>query len=144
MATQATLQFSTLFHRGQELVEREGSEGGGGVAHRVRDDQFPAMQEAAAGVNDIRHIAFALGFVGLSNGSRRRPMTCVGIFQIEQKRADAILAHGAHAVAEHEPARFRFDRRTAIAHLDEFPRMRGSRTNCVGVARNEMLSENIT
>src|ERR1700722_8247567 len=51
-------------HCGEQGVHGNGGEAGGGIAHCVGDNEFAPMQQGAAGINDVRHIAFALGFVG--------------------------------------------------------------------------------
>ena len=83
------------------------------------------MQQRAAGVHHVRDVAFALGFVWGQQRFPQAPDYARGVFQVEQERAEAILAHGAHAVTQHQPARLRLDGRAAVADLDEFPRLRG-------------------
>jgi hypothetical protein len=45
------------------------------------------------------------------------------IVLVEQRRADRIFAHRADAMGQHQPALVELDRRAAIAHLDELPRI---------------------
>jgi hypothetical protein len=40
----SVLQADRRLHRGQQVVERDGGEAGGVVAHAVRDDEFPTVQ----------------------------------------------------------------------------------------------------
>jgi hypothetical protein len=44
-----------------------------------------------------------------------------GIVLIEEKRADRVLSHRTHAVAEHEPAGIGLDRRSTVANLHHLP-----------------------
>ena len=82
------------------------------------------MDEGAAGVDDVGHVAFA--FVG--GGSEERFFEAAddtrGVVAVEEDGTDAVFAHGADAVGQDEPTGFGFDGRTAIAHLDEFPGLR--------------------
>src|SRR3546814_19404138 len=48
-----------------------------------------------------------------------------GIVLVEQNRADRIMAYGADAMGEEQPAFVEFDGRAAIADLDELPRIFG-------------------
>ena len=43
-----------LFHRGQQFIHGERSERRGGVGHRVREDELPAMQEAVVGISHVQ------------------------------------------------------------------------------------------
>ncbi len=47
---------------GQEFVEGDGSEAGGGVGHGVGENEDAVVDEGTAGVDDVGHVAFA--FVG--------------------------------------------------------------------------------
>ena len=74
------------------------------IGHGVRDDELALMDEATAGIDDIGDVAFALVLVGLDDrfagaGELRR------IIAVEQKRADAVFAHGTHAVADDQLGR---------------------------------------
>ena len=55
--------FVDSFHRGQQLVERDGGEAGGIIAHGVWEYEFAAMQQCTAGVNNVGNVAFALRLV---------------------------------------------------------------------------------
>lgn len=59
----AALHFFNSLHRGQQFIQGNGGEAGGVVAHRVGDDKFVSVQQRAAGVDDVRDVAFALRFV---------------------------------------------------------------------------------
>ena len=72
-----------------------------------------------------RHLSSA-GFdpvlVGKSEqGLARLAEHPAGVFQVEQGRADAILAHRANTMSQEQPAGFGFERCTAVANLDHFP-----------------------
>ena len=43
------------------------------------------------------------------------------LIAIEQRRPDAVLPHGADAMCHEQPALVGFDRRTAVAELDDLP-----------------------
>src|SRR6185503_7746566 len=79
------------------------------------------MEQTAAGVNHVGHIAFPL--VGIrSDEWLPQPTDNLGwILAVEQERTDAILAHRANTMAQHEPPCVGFDRRAAVAYLYEFP-----------------------
>src|SRR5882762_8728305 len=114
----------TSLHRLQQFVERDAGEARGRVAHGIGDDEFALMQNRAAGVNHVRHVAFALGFVRGKQRFAKAANYARGVVQVEQERAEAIFAHRADAMAQHQPAGFRFNGRTAVADLNEFPRLR--------------------
>jgi hypothetical protein len=48
----------SLFHRGQNFIERHSGERGGLVGSPVGNNQLPAVQQTAAGVNDVGDVAF--------------------------------------------------------------------------------------
>src|ERR1700733_10699065 len=82
------------------------------------------MEERTAGVDDIRYIAILL--IG-SWGEERFTKLAKdpsGIFKLKQDRSDAVGAHWANTVSEHQPACFGLDRRSAVAELNDFPRFR--------------------
>ena len=49
-------------HRRQQFIQMHPGETGGGVAHRVGNDQFTSLQQRATDLNHVRNIAFAFGF----------------------------------------------------------------------------------
>src|SRR5688572_12833347 len=110
-----------LFHCGQHVAQRKRGEGGAVIGLGVGDDELSPVDQTAAGVNDVGHVAFALVFVGLDQRFAEAANDFGRIVQIQEECADAIFTHGAHAVAEDEPARLGLDGRAAIAHLNEFP-----------------------
>src|SRR3546814_9251422 len=62
---------------------------------------------------------------GLDGRYARAPEHARGIVLVEQNRADRIMAYGADAMGEEQPAFVEFDGRAAIADLDELPRIFG-------------------
>src|SRR3546814_11980558 len=62
---------------------------------------------------------------GLDERYARAPEHARGIVLVEQNRADRIMAYGADAMGEEQPAFVEFDGRAAIADLDELPRIFG-------------------
>jgi len=59
----STTSVTALFH-GSRTWSADRGERGGVVGYPVGNHELPAMHEAAAGVNDIGHIAVALVYVG--------------------------------------------------------------------------------
>ena len=95
------------------------------IGQAIGDDQLALMNQSAAGINDIGHVAFALVLIRLQQRLAKAADHLAGIVAIQQKRADAVLAHGADAMAEHQPAGIGFNRRSAIAELNQLPRESG-------------------
>src|SRR5205814_4283413 len=83
--------------------------------------QLPPMQETATRINDVGDVTLALILIRLDQRLTQATDDSGGTISIKQECADAIFPHRPHAVAEHEPAGFRFDRGAAIPQLDEFP-----------------------
>jgi len=68
------------------------------------------VDEAAAGVDDVRDVAFSL-VLGRPDQRFAQPADHPGrVVAVEKERADAVLPHRPHAVTEHEPPGFGFDR----------------------------------
>src|SRR3546814_14518096 len=81
---------------------------------------------------------------GLDERYARAPEHARGIVLVEQNRADRIMAYGADAMGEEQPAFVEFDGRAAIADLDELPRRFGLHDNLahapiVDVARHNAV-----
>ena len=55
-------------HCGQHIAQRKRGEGGAAIGRCVGNDELSAVDQAAAGVNDVGHVAFPLVFVGLDQG----------------------------------------------------------------------------
>ncbi len=49
-----------LLHGRQHLGERDGCEAGGVIGQAVRDDQLAAVDQGAAGIDDVGHVTFTL------------------------------------------------------------------------------------
>ena len=114
----------TVPERRQQGVQIHAHNAGGLVTHGVGDDHLPAVDERPAAVDHIGHIAFPAAALRLDQGFPQPADDPSGVFQVQQDRADAILAHGPHAVGEHQPAAFRFHGRPAVADLDRLPQFR--------------------
>ena len=83
------------------------------------------MDRAAARVDDVGNVPVTLllgrhekRFVEVPDHARR-------IVAVEQQGTDAIAAHRPDSVREEQPARFGFERRSAVADLHELPRKDG-------------------
>src|ERR1022692_3347315 len=64
------------------------------------NDQFAVVKESAAGINDVRHVAFTLLLVRFEQGFAEAAYHFAGIVVIEEERADAVRSQGADTVAE--------------------------------------------
>ena len=102
-------RFFFTLERLQQFVEVDDGDACGGVAHRVGKDQDSLVDHAAARVDDIRHITETLlsgrneqRFAGLTDHSAR-------VVMVQQGRANAVLAHRAHAVRQEQPAGLGFE-----------------------------------
>ena len=73
------------------------------------------MNQRAAAIDDVGHVTLTLSFARLEQGLAQPAYDFGGIIAIEQECPDTIFAHRPHTVTEHQPAGFRFHRRTAIA-----------------------------
>ena len=82
------------------------------------------MSDAAA-VDDVGHVAFPADALGLQQGLAQPADDPGGIVQVEQDGADAVLAHGADAVGDHQPAGLGLHGRAAVADLHGLPQLRG-------------------
>src|SRR5262245_26951793 len=110
-----------LFHCGQHVVQGQRGEGGGVVGHGVGDDELPAVQETAAGIDHIGHVTLALIFVRLDEWLAHAADYLSRILPVEQEGADAVFAHRPYTVAEDKPAGVDLDGRTAVAQLNKLP-----------------------
>jgi hypothetical protein len=107
----------------EEFAQRNGGEAGGGVGDGVGKDEDAVVDEGAAGIDDVGHVAFALVGGGAEEGLFETPDDARGIVAVKEGGADAVFAHGSDAVGEDEPTGVGFDGRTAVAELGEFPRL---------------------
>jgi hypothetical protein len=54
-----------LIHGSQHVLKRDGRKTSGVIGQAIRNDQLAIMDESAARINDIGHIAFPLVLIGL-------------------------------------------------------------------------------
>ena len=105
-------------------MEFDGGKAGGGVGNGVGHDEYAVVNEGAAGVDDIGHVAVALVEGGAEEGFFETSDNPGGIIAVEEDGADAVFAHRADAVGEDKPAGIGLDGRAAVAELGEFPGLR--------------------
>ena len=105
----------------EKLVEGHGRHADRRVADSVRDDQGARMEERAAGVDDVGHVAVLLVGSRAEERLTQPPEDPGGVLEVEQDCADAVGAHRTDPVGEHQPAGVCLDRRPAVAELDDFP-----------------------
>src|SRR5215471_4676663 len=92
---------NSLLHGCQDLIHWDGGEVGGVIGHGVREDELTIVDERAAAIDNIWHVAFALGLARFEQRFAQAAKNARGIIEIEQERANAILAHWPYTVAEH-------------------------------------------
>src|ERR1035438_5789367 len=109
-------------HRAQQVSQRDGCEPRGLIGQSIRNNQFAVVQQGAASIDDIGHVAFTLVLIRLEQWLAKPSNHFTWIIAIQQERTNAILSHRANAVAEYQPAGIRFDRRSAVPELNQFPR----------------------
>src|ERR1019366_8599948 len=110
-----------LIHGSQHLSEWDGCETRGVIGQTIGNDQFSVVEQSAAGINDIGHIAFTLVLVRLEQGFAEPSNHFGGILAIKEERAYTILSHRADTVTEDQPSGIGLDRRSAVPDLDQFP-----------------------
>ena len=98
------------------------------------------MEQGPAAVDDVGHVAFSSGAFWRQEGFAQAADDLCRIVQVEQRCPDAILAHGADAVGDHQPAGFGFDGRPAVPDLHGLPHLRGAQEHLrvapiVGIVR---------
>ena len=103
----------------EHLTHRNSRKACGVIGQAVRDDQFAVMEQSAAGVNDIGHVAFPLILVGLKQRFTEAADYFARIIAIQQERTNAVFPHRTNSVAEYQPAGIRLDRRSAVAKLNQ-------------------------
>ena len=111
------------------------------IGQAIGNDQIAIVEQRAAGVHHVWDIAFALGFIRGEKRFAQATEDARGLLQVEQERPEAILPHGADAVTQHQPAGFRFNRRTAVANLEKFPRLRGFEQHSRGLPEMNILRQ---
>jgi hypothetical protein len=99
------------------------------------------MHEAAARINNVRHIAVALGCIWPDQWFRQAADNLCRVVAIQQESADAVLSHCPHSVTDYQPAGFGFNGRAAVSQLDEFPGERGLQNELHGMPEMEMIGE---
>ena len=97
------------------------------------------MGHGPARVHDVRNVADPLRAHRHEQGLARLADHPGGVVAVQEHRADAVPAHRADAVRQQQPARRRFQRRAAVADLDDLPRVRGAHSPAVSQKRT--LSE---
>src|SRR5246127_1790866 len=103
--------------RGQQLRKWRGGEADGAVGDPVGDHQGVGVNERAAGVDDVGHVAVLFVASGAEQWASQLAEHPGRIVEVKQNRADAIRAHGSDAVGEHQPPCVGFDWRAAISEL---------------------------
>src|SRR3984885_9329059 len=109
-------------HGSQYLFKRDSREAGSMVGQTIRNDQLTVMEQSAARIDHVGHVAFPFPLVGFEQRLAEAPDHFGGIVAIEQERADAVLSHGADPVAEDQPARIGLNGGSAVPKLDQLPR----------------------
>src|ERR1700691_5510879 len=110
-----------LIQGSQHFREWGGHETCGVVGQTIGNNQIAVVDQSAAGINDIWHIAFTLVLVGHEQGLAKVADHLGGIVAIEKERAQAVLPHGADSMAEDQPSGIGLDGRSAVPDLDKFP-----------------------
>ena len=106
----------------EQLRDRRPDHADARVADAVRQPQPPVMDEPAARIHDVGHVALALvqsvaqqGFVEPSEHPGR-------VVEVEQQRTDRVGAHRPDPVRQHQPALLGLEGRPAVADLQDLPR----------------------
>src|SRR5258708_31474413 len=90
-------------HGSQRVIEWDGRETGGVIGHTIRNDQFAVVEESAARINDVGHVAFPFVLVGFEQRLAEATDHFGRIIAIEEERTDAVPSHRADTVAEDQP-----------------------------------------
>ena len=120
-ATELRGELSSMPHRLQQHGDFDRREIGKSIGDRVGQNDLVVVSHGSACVDDVRHISFALGQLGLNQRFARSCEHLRGIHLVEECRADRIFPHRADAVRQQQPAFVELDRRSAIADLDQLP-----------------------
>lgn len=105
-----------------EPQREDGGETGSVIGRAIRNDQHAIVKQSAAAIHNVRHVTFALIFIGLQQRLAEAAEDLAGIIAIEEERTDAVFSHRANSMAENQPSGIGFDGRTAVAELDQLPR----------------------
>src|SRR5713101_1656188 len=111
-----------LMHGSQHLIEWNGSDARGVIGQTIRNDELAVVEERAARINDVGHVAFPFVVVGCEQRFAEAADYFGGIIAIEEERTDAVLAHRADTVAEDQPPCIGLKGGSAVPKLDQFPR----------------------
>ena len=106
------------FQQGVDIADGDAA---AGVAHGVGDQQNIAMENGAAGVDDIGHVTFAFGFQGFDQRRAKAADDVRGVVEVQECRSDTVAADGSDAVGKDDPSVRGFDGGTAITNLHQFP-----------------------
>src|ERR1700730_16172448 len=92
-------EFSFGLHGRQNLSEWDRCETGGVIGQTIGNDQHAIVNQSAARIDNVRHVALTLILIGLQQGLSESPDHLRRILAIEKKRTDAVLSHRPDAVA---------------------------------------------
>ena len=94
------------------------------IADADRNPQSPAVQDAAARVDDAGNVPVDHVALGLQQGLRRPRDHPHGVLDIQQQRAHGVRPQRPDPVGENKPALGGLDGTAAVAELDELPHLR--------------------
>src|SRR5437588_5185915 len=117
-----TLSTTQSLHQRRNLDRRKIGEG---VRDGIGQNDLVAMAQSTAAVDHIGDIPLPFGLLGANKRLTRSGKNFGGVLLVEKNRADRILSDGPDAVSQQQPPLVNLDRRSAIAHLHEFPREHG-------------------
>src|ERR1035438_7752967 len=122
VAFHSAVDHSFLLHSGQHFIELDRGKTGGIIGHSVRDEQFAVVEQRTARIGNVWHISFPFAQDWFQQGFTQAANHFGRIVKIEQESADRVFSHRADAVAQHQPASLRLNRRPAVPNLNHFPR----------------------
>src|SRR3546814_7745173 len=88
----------------EKCLDPDRGDGRKGVRYGIGKQDALSYLDGAARIDDVRDIAIALRGRGLDERYARAPEHARGIVLVEQNRADRIMAYGADALGEEQPA----------------------------------------
>ena len=89
-----------LLHGRKYFIEWNGSETSGVIGHAIGNDQFAVVEESATGIDDVRHVAFALLLIRFEQRLAEAADHFARVVVIEKEGTDAIRSKGADPVTE--------------------------------------------
>src|ERR1035438_135805 len=110
-----------LLHSIEYLSERDCGETRGVIGQTIGNDQFALVEQSAARIDNIGHVACPLVLVRLKQRFAETANHFGWIIAIQEERADAVFSHWADTMAEDQPPGVGLDRRSAVPELDQFP-----------------------